>query len=87
MSGYKRIAQEIKDQILARAKEGIPVAQLSNEHGISDKSIYTWIAKNSVQSPGVLQIAKLKREKEDLLKLVGELTFKLKRGEKNKNGF
>jgi len=87
MSGFKRIPQEIKDQVLARVKEGIPVAQLSSEHGISIKTIYTWIAKNSVQSPGVLQMARLKREKDDLLKLVGELTLKLKKGEKNKNGF
>ena len=87
MSGFKRIPQEIKDQVLARVKEGVPVSQLSNEHGISLKTIYTWIAKSSVQSPGVLQMARLKREKEDLLKLVGALTLKLSRGEKNKAGF
>ena len=36
MSGFKRIPLEIKEQVLTRAKEGIPVAQLSNEHGISE---------------------------------------------------
>ena len=87
MSGYKRIPQEIKDQVLARVKEGVPVSELSTEHGISVKSIYTWISKGSVKDPGVLQISRLKREKEDLLKLVGELTLKLKRGEKNKDSF
>lgn len=87
MSGYKRIPQEIKDQVLARIKEGVPVSQLSSEHGISIKTIYTWISKGPVQNPGVLQISRLKREKEDLLKLVGELTLKLKRREKNKDGF
>lgn len=87
MSGYKRIASEIKDQIISRAKDGVPVIQLSQEHGVSTKSIYTWITNNSVSAPGVLQIARLKREKDDLLNLVGELTLKLKRGEKNKDGF
>lgn len=87
MSGYKRIPQEIKEQVLERVKSGVPVSQLSQEHGISLKTIYTWISKGTVQNPGVLQLAKLKREKEDLLKLVGELTLKLKRGEKNKDGF
>mgnify|MGYP001197096726 CR=1 FL=1 len=87
MSGYKRFSKDIKDQILARAKEGVPVSQLSSEHAVSIKTIYTWIAKTGVQAPGVLQMAKLKREKDDLLRLVGELTFKLKRGEKNQNGF
>ena len=87
MSGYRRIAREIKDQILSRVKDGVSVAELSKEHGVSTKSIYTWIANNSVSAPGTLQIARLKREKEDLLNLVGELTLKLKRGEKNKDGF
>lgn len=87
MSGYRRISKEIKDQVLARVKEGVPVAQLANEHGISAKTIYTWIARGSEITPGVLQISRLKREKEDLLKLVGALTLKLSKGEKNKPGF
>lgn len=87
MSGFKRIPQEIKDQIMVRVKEGIPVLQLSSEHGVSTKAIYTWIAKESGKTPGTLQVARLKREKEDLLKLVGALTLKLSRGEKNRTGF
>lgn len=87
MSGYKRIPQEIKDQVLERVKSGIPVSQLSQEHAISIKTIYTWIAKTGVQAPGTLQVARLKREKDDLLRIIGELTLKLKRGEKNKDNF
>lgn len=87
MSGFKKIPQEIKDQILVRVKQGVPVSQLSSEHGVSIKSIYTWIARESGATPGTLQVARLKREKEDLLKLVGALTLKLSRGEKNKAGF
>lgn len=87
MSGCKRIAQEIKNQVLTRVKDGVPVSQLSVEHGISIKTIYTWISKGSVQNPGVLQISRLKREKDDLLRIIGELTLKLKRGEKNKDSF
>jgi hypothetical protein len=86
MSGFKRIPSEIKDQVLARAKEGIPVVQLSHEHGISAKTIYTWIAKSSGVTPGLLTFAKLKREKEDLLRLVGEISLKLARREKNHDG-
>jgi transposase-like protein len=87
MSAFKRIPQEIKDQIMLRVKEGVPVAQLSSQHGVSDKSIYAWIAKGSGTNPGTLQLARLKREKDDLLRIVGEMTLKLSRGEKNKNGF
>lgn len=83
MSGFKRIPSEIKSQVLTRAKEGIPVVQLSNEHGISTKTIYAWIAKSSGVTPDLLTFAKLKREKEDLLKLVGEISLRLSRREKN----
>lgn len=86
MSGFKRIPQEIKEQVLARAKEGIPVAQLSSEHGISTKAIYTWIAKSSGVTPSLLAFAKLKREKEDLLRLVGQISLRLARREKNNDG-
>jgi len=41
----------------------VPVSQLSNEHGVSIKSIYTWIARESGATPGTLQVARLKREK------------------------
>ena len=48
MPGFKRIPLgNQKDQVLARVKEGTPVVQLSNEHGISAKTIYTWITKSS----------------------------------------
>ncbi|MEM3088543.1 MAG: hypothetical protein QXP20_05470 [Candidatus Bathyarchaeia archaeon] len=48
VSGYKRIPQEIKDQVLTWVKEGVPVSRLSSGYGIAVKTIYTWIAKNSI---------------------------------------
>ena len=87
MSGYKRVAKEIKDQALERVKSGVPVSQVASEFGVSANSVYNWISGGAGISPGTLQTARLKREKDDLLKLVGELTLKLKKGEKNKDGF
>lgn len=86
MSGYKPISQEIKDQVLQRAKEGIPVTKLSSEHGILTKDIYSWIGKSSGQTPGILASAKIKRERDELLRLVGELSLRLSRREKNHAG-
>jgi len=83
MSGFKAIPREIREQILARIKEGISVSQLSSEHGVSTKTIYGWLAKESIKTPGFLTVTRLRREKEDLLKLVGELALRLARGEKN----
>jgi hypothetical protein len=50
---------------------------------VSTKAIYSWIAKQSGQTPSILAVARLKREREDLLKLVGELSLRLSRREKN----
>jgi len=83
MSGYKRIPLEIKEQILSRLKEGVSVTTLAREHGISTNAIYHWIEKQSGQNPGVLQISRLKRERDDLLKIVGEMALKLSKREKN----
>jgi len=78
------IPKEIKNQILSRVKEGVPVSQLAKEHGVGDKTIYTWLRKQSITSPSVLALGRLKRERDDLLKLVGELSLRLKKGEKSK---
>lgn len=83
MSGFKRIPKEIKEQVLARVKEGVSVSDLSSQHAVSTKTIYGWIAKQSGTAPSVLAIGKLRHERDDLLKIVGQLTLRITRREKN----
>ena len=71
------IDKEIKQQILDRAKEGISVPQLSREHGVSTKTIYNWLGKGTTSNPSALEYNRLKRERDELLKLVGKLTMDL----------
>ena len=41
-----KIAPEVKEQIINRIKnDGVTVAQASKDHGVSEVSIYSWIAK------------------------------------------
>ena len=41
-----KISKETKDQILKRIKEeGLPVAKVAEEHGVSTAAIYTWLSK------------------------------------------
>ena len=78
-----KIAPEVKEQIINRIKnEGISVVQASKEHGVSDGTIYGWIAKKVESQPTLAENIKLKRENEILLKLVGEITFKLSETQK-----
>lgn len=80
--GY-RIAPEIKDQILKRVKEeGVSIPQIAQEHGISDRTIYGWLTKGLSNSPSLGELIKTKRQNEELLSLVGELTLKISQSQK-----
>ena len=80
-----RIAPEIREQIINRIKnEGVSVAAAAKEHGISEATIYTWIGAKTEGAPSVLEFAKLKRENDELLRLVGLLTLKLNETQKKK---
>ena len=84
MKGIK-ISGEVKDQIINRIKnDGITVVQAAKEHGIAEGTIYTWIAKKTEGQPTLAENIKLKRDVDNLLKLVGEMTLKLSETQKKK---
>lgn len=80
----QRIAPEVKEQIINRIKnEGVTVVQAAKDHGISENTIYAWIAKK-VDGVSYSEIIKLKRENAQLMQLVGEITLKLSETQKKK---
>lgn len=80
----KTIPKEIKEEILSKVKAGERVASLAEQYGISTKSIYTWLSKEAgEESISPLKYNKLKRENEELKRLIGELTLGLSLGKKN----
>ncbi len=81
-----RIAPDIKEQIIQRIKnEGVSVVQAAKDHGISEATIYGWIAKKTEGQPTLSELLRLKRENEQLLMLVGEMTLKLSESQKKKS--
>lgn len=61
---------------MAKARSGTRVAELAKQYGISDKSIYTWLRQDTGEEViSVLKYNKLKRENEELKRLIGELTL------------
>jgi len=84
MGHHSKIPAEVKQQILHRiTTEGISVSQAAKDHGISDVTIYAWL-KQSVSVPSsILQINKLKRENEELQKLLGKVMLEIERSKKN----
>jgi len=81
----KIIAKEIKEEVLSKVKNGVKVAVLAEQYGISNKTIYTWLSKESGEEiVSILKHNRLKRENEELKRLIGELTLDMSLGKKNK---
>lgn len=80
----KIIPREIKNEILAKARSGTKVIDLASQYGISDRTIYLWLHQDTNEEViSVLKYNKLKRENEELKRLIGELTLDLSLGKKN----
>lgn len=78
-----RIAPEVREQILKRIKEeGIPISQAAKDHGVSEAAVYRWLGRGLKNAPSIGEFVRLKRQNEELLALVGELTFKESRSQK-----
>jgi transposase-like protein len=66
---------------LAKARAGGRVIELAKQYGVSDKSIYTWLHQDtSEEVVSVLKYNKLKRENQELKRLIGELTLDMSLG-------
>lgn len=74
--GKPVVSADVKQQILKRIKnEGIPIAQVAQEHGISDKTIYGWLSKGLKGQPTWMEVAKLKKESRALKELLGRVMY------------
>lgn len=70
------VSADIKQQIMDRIKnEGIPIAQLASEHGLSNRTIYGWLSKGVKGQPSWMELAKLKKENRALKELLGRVMY------------
>lgn len=75
---FSKIPKEKKDEILAKARAGEKVASLSSQYGISVKTIYYWLrADTGEEVVSILKYNKLRRENDELKRLIGELALDL----------
>lgn len=80
-----KVAPEVKEQILNRIKnDGLTIKRASDEHGIPESTIATWLARRVEGQPSLGDIIKLKRENDQLKLLLGEITLKLSETQKKK---
>lgn len=79
----KRIPKEIRDEVLAKSRAGEKVVALAEQYGISSKTIYGWLSKDSGEDVvSVLKYNKVKRENQELKRLLGEVTLEMSLGKK-----
>lgn len=80
----QRIDQELKNRIIEKLKQdGLTVKQVSTEFNIAPNTIYAWLGTKSGGDPSALEIAKLRRENNELKQIIGALTLDTERRKKN----
>jgi len=74
MKGIPLLTPEQRQNVISRVKEkGEKVSDLAKEYGVHPKIIYGYLSRSGQNSNAVLELARLRREKEALLKIIGEL--------------
>ena len=72
--GKPVVSADVKKQILERIKnDGVPISQIAQEHGLSNRTIYGWLSKGATSAPTWLELNKLKRENSALKELLGRV--------------
>jgi transposase-like protein len=85
--GFPTLTPEQKQEIINRIKEkGEKVADLAKEYGVVPKIIYNLLARQAHSTGALLELAKVKRENEALLKIIGQLVADQRLGKKIRRG-
>ncbi len=80
----KYVSVDLKEKVLLDIKNGMKVSEAAAQNGVTVKSIYRWL-RGQADNTGTssLEIAKLRRENQELKELVGLFALQKKRAEKN----
>jgi AraC-like DNA-binding protein len=80
-----RIPKEIREEIISKVQVGERVADLADQYAVSAKTIYGRLRQDTGETViSTLQDNKLKRENEELKRLIGELTLNMHSQKKSK---
>ena len=82
--GYPALTAKQKQEIVARINDnGEKVSDLSKEYGVVPKTIYNLLKKQINQPNIALELAKVRRERDVLLQMVGQFVLDDKARKKN----
>jgi len=81
----RRVSKAIREEIIDKVQAGERVADLAKQYAVSTKTIYGWLRQDSGEGVvSVLSYNKLKRENDELKRLIGELTLNMHLQKKSK---
>lgn len=73
------VPQQIKELIIQKVKEGIPIAQLAQEYDLYPNTIRRWcrtqMQSGSTSKSDALLISRLQKQNRELMEIIGELTL------------
>ena len=80
----KHVEPSLKEQVLLDIKNGMKVTDATTKHGVSNPTIYGWL-KAQADNTGTssLEVAKLRKENQELKEIIGIFALEKKRAEKN----
>lgn len=83
----KYISSTTKETILGEIKNGNTVNEAALKHEVSTKAIYRWL-KEQADNIGTssLEVARLRRENQELKEIIGAFALDQKRWKKNTKG-
>jgi hypothetical protein len=77
-----KIKENEWQELLVKLREGKKVSELAESYGVSTQNIYARLGKESKPKKEILEYSKLKRECDDLRKLLGMVTYELSKEKK-----
>lgn len=83
MKKNQTVPKEVKDQIIERIRnEGKSVSSIAKEHGIPATTVFSWLKRRTENPQYYKELMKLRKEKQALMGIIGELTVRLSSTEK-----
>lgn len=79
----KRYTREVKEEVLAKIRNGQKVSEVAEIHGISEMTIRTWLGRDAAGGGSrMLEMSRLRRENAELIRIIGELKVDSERQKK-----
>jgi transposase-like protein len=82
----KHIDSASKEAILSEIKNGVAVSEVCAKFGVGRNAVYRWIQQQADNTgTSSLEVAKLRRENQELKEIIGAFALDKKRAEKNQH--